>query len=152
VVQDALIRALETWKVHGVPENPGAWLMRVAKNRAIDVVRRDRKSTSIDDVEPEAVELDSAPDDELRMMFSCCHPKVPEEAQVALILSILSGFGVSEIAAAFLAKESAVEKRLSRAKTALAETKHLFDFSKEEIATRLDTVQRALYLLFNEGY
>lgn len=153
VVQDALIRALETWKVHGVPENPGAWLMRVAKNRAIDIVRRDRKSTSIDDqLEETEGDLAPAPDDELRMMFSCCHPKVPEEAQIALILSISSGFGVDEIAAAFLAKESAVEKRLSRAKAALAETKHLFDFSKEEIATRLDCVQRALYLLFNEGY
>lgn len=154
VVQDALIRALETWKVHGVPENPGAWLMRVAKNKAIDVVRRERKSTSLDGVESsdEDAELAPAPDDELRMMFSCCHPKVPEEGQIALILSISSGFGVGEIAAAFLAKESAVEKRLSRAKAALAETKHLFDFTKEEIASRLESVQRALYLLFNEGY
>ncbi|MFO0735489.1 MAG: sigma-70 family RNA polymerase sigma factor [Labilithrix sp.] len=152
VVQDALIRALETWKVHGVPENPGAWLMRVAKNRAIDVVRRDRRSASLDELAEPAEELVPAPDDELRMMFSCCHPKVPAEAQIALILSVLSGFGVSEIAAAFLAKESAVEKRLARAKAALAETKHLFDFAKEDISSRLETVQRALYLLFNEGY
>jgi RNA polymerase sigma-70 factor (ECF subfamily) len=154
VVQDALIRALETWKIHGVPDNPSAWLMAVARNRALDVVRRERRSEPL---EPESLEriesgLEPEPDDELRMMFSCCHPKVPEEAQVALILSVLSGFGIGEIAAAFLASEAAVEKRLQRGKAALAATSKLFDFGADQISERLAIVQRALYLLFNEGY
>lgn len=166
VVQDALCRALEVWKLQGPPENPAAWLMSVAKNRALDVVRRERTARTFapevgrmlesewtlaptldESLAPSAVK-----DSQLRMMFSCCHPRVPEEAQVGLVLSILSGFGVREIAAAFLASESAIEKRITRAKHALAETKTLFDFAESEVADRLEAVQRALYLLFNEGY
>jgi RNA polymerase sigma-70 factor (ECF subfamily) len=86
------------------------------------------------------------------MMFSCCHPKLPEEAQLALILNILCGFGAPEIAAAFLTGRATVEKRISRGKKALAGAKRLFDLADADFATRLATVQRALYLLFNEGY
>jgi RNA polymerase sigma-70 factor (ECF subfamily) len=86
------------------------------------------------------------------MMFSCCHPRVPEETQVALVLNILCGFGAGEIASAFLVNRSAVEKRLTRGKKTLAAARRLFDLSTEEFAARLSAVERALYLLFNEGY
>jgi RNA polymerase sigma-70 factor (ECF subfamily) len=167
VVQDALCRALEVWKFRGVPENPSAWLMATAKHRALDVLRRERTARSF---APELgrlleTEWTLAPlvedlfghhaikDDELRMMFSCCHPRLREEAQVALVLHILCGFGVTEIAHAFLSTEAAVEKRISRAKKVLAGSKALFDLTcTADFAPRVSAVQRALYLMFNEGY
>jgi RNA polymerase sigma factor (sigma-70 family) len=166
VVQDALCRALEVWKFGGMPANPSAWLMATAKNRALDVLRRERTARTF---APELGRLlDSewtlAPtvedlfrdsvirDDELRMMFSCCHPRLAEEAQVALILNISSGFGTSEIAAAFLATEAAIQKRLERAKRVLASSHKLFALQDADFFERLSAVQRALYLLFNEGY
>src|SRR5262249_22829176 len=89
----------------------------------------------------------------LRMMFSCCHPRLSEEARVALVLHILCGFGVGEIAGAFVSGHAAIEKRITRAKTALAESERLFDVGVPgDFAARLPAVQRALYLLFNEGY
>jgi len=92
-------------------------------------------------------------DDQLRMMFSCCHPRLPEEAQVALVLHILCGFSVGEIANAFVSSDAAIEKRISRAKKLLAGSKRLFDVSgADDFSRRLPAVQRALYLLFNEGY
>src|SRR6202035_88154 len=90
-------------------------------------------------------------DDMIRMMFSCCHPRLPEEAQVALVLHVLCGFGVSEVAAAFLSTDAAIQKRISRAKKFLAKSKRLFDLREGDVA-RLSAVHRALYLLFNEGY
>jgi RNA polymerase sigma-70 factor (ECF subfamily) len=166
VTQDAFCRALEVWKVRGVPENPSGWLMATAKNRALDVVRRDRKArafapemgrlletewTLVPIIE-EAFFPDTIRDAELRMMFSCCHPRLPEEAQLALILNVLCGFGVDEVAGALLTSRAAVEKRIARGKQTLAQAKHLFDLKDAEFAARLSTVQRALYLLFNEGY
>jgi RNA polymerase sigma-70 factor (ECF subfamily) len=92
-------------------------------------------------------------DDLLRMMFSCCHPRLPEEAQVALMLNILCGFSADEVAGAFVSTHAAIEKRISRAKKVLAESRKLFDVSADsEFSARLPAVQRALYLLFNEGY
>jgi RNA polymerase sigma factor (sigma-70 family) len=167
VVQDALCRALEVWKFRGMPENPAAWLMATAKNRALDLLRRERSARTYAPelgrllesewtLAPLVDELFSGPaiqDEQLRMMFSCCHPRLPEEAQVALILHILCGFGVREIASAFLSTEAATEKRISRAKKVLAESKRLFDLAEaRDFSTRLSAVQRALYLLFNEGY
>jgi len=167
VVQDAFCRALEVWSFRGVPENPSAWLMVTAKNRALDVLRRERTARTF---APElgrlidsewtlapAVEELFAPniirDDLLRMMFSCCHPRVPEEGQVALMLHILCGFSVDEIAGAYLSSHAAIEKRIPRAKKVLAGSKRLFDVTAPEaFAARLPAVQRALYLLFNEGY
>src|SRR4051812_739160 len=166
VVQDAFCRALEVWKVRGVPENPSAWLMAVARNRALDIIRRQRTAqvfapdlvrvlesewtlaTTVD----EAFATATIRDEQLRMMFSCCHPRVPAETQVALILNILCGFGAGEIASAFLLNRSAVEKRLTRGKKTLPAARRLFDLSTEEFASRLSAVERALYLLFNEGY
>ena len=167
VVQDAFCRALEVWKFRGVPDNPSAWLMTTAKNRALDVLRRDR---TVRNFAPElgrllesewtlvpAVEEQFEPhairDDELRMMFSCCHPKLTEEAQVALSLHILCGFSVDEVAGAFVSSHAAMEKRITRAKKVLARSKKLFDIVRgEDFTVRLPAVQRALYLLFNEGY
>ncbi len=159
VVQDAFVRALEVWKVRGIPDNPSAWLMTTAKHRAIDRIRRERTARM---VAPELSWLASTVDEafdertireeQVKMMFSCCHPSLTEEAQLALILNILCGFSPNEIANAFLTKRPAIEKRITRAKHTLARAKRLFDLGDAEFAARLSTVQRALYLLFNEGY
>jgi RNA polymerase sigma factor (sigma-70 family) len=167
VVQDALCRALEVWKFQGVPDNPSAWLMATAKNRALDVLRRERTARTfapelgrlletewtLRPVVEELFEPTAIKDDQLRMMFSCCSPRLPEEAQVALTLHVLCGFSVSEIASAFLSTEAAIEKRISRAKKVLAGSKKLFDLGdSRDFSARLSVVHRALYLLFNEGY
>jgi RNA polymerase sigma factor (sigma-70 family) len=166
VVQDAFCRALEVWRTRGLPDNPSAWLMTAAKNRALDVLRRDRTArtfapemgrllesewTTIPIVE-EAFAAPAIQDEQLRMMFSCCHPRLAEDAQVALVLNILCGFGAPEIASAFLTGRAAIEKRISRGKKVLAQAKRLFDLKDAEFAARLSAVRRALYLLFNEGY
>lgn len=167
VVQDVFCRALEVWSIRGVPDNPAAWLTAAAKRRAIDVLRRERTArdfapelgrllhsewtlapTVAENFDPGAIS-----DAMLRMMFSCCHPQLAEEAQVALVLHILCGFSVGEVASAFVSGHSAVEKRITRAKKVLAESQRLFDVDVPgELADRLPAVQRALYLLFNEGY
>jgi len=167
VVQDAFCRALEVWKFRGVPENPSAWLLATAKNRALDVLRRERTARTFapelgrllesewtlaptieESFSPHAIK-----DDQLRMMFSCCHPRLREEAQVALVLHILCGFSVDEIASAFVSTHAAIEKRITRAKKVLAKSERLFDVAAAaEFSARLPAVQRALYLLFNEGY
>jgi RNA polymerase sigma factor (sigma-70 family) len=167
VVQDAFCRALEVWKFRGVPENPSAWLMTTAKNRALDILRRQRTAQTfapelgrllqsewtLAPVVQEIFEPKGIQDDQLRMMFSCCHPQLAEEAQVALVLNILCGFSVDEIAGAFVSGRAAIEKRISRAKKVLAGSKKLFDVTEaEDFPDRLRAVQRALYLLFNEGY
>jgi len=166
VVQDAFCRALEVWKVRGIPENPPAWLMATAKNRALDVLRRERTARTfapefgrllesewtIASIVDEAFAAHTIRDEQLRMMFSCCHPRLPEEAQVALILNILCGFGANEIASAFLTGRAAIEKRISRGKKVLASARRLFDLADAEFTSRLSAVRRALYLLFNEGY
>ena len=167
VVQDAFCRALETWKFRGVPDNPSAWLMATAKNRALDVLRRQRTARTFAPeigrliesewtLAPAVEELfapDAIKDDALRMMFSCCHPRLGEDARVALILNILCGFSVDEVAAAFLTGHAAIEKRIIRAKKVLAGSKNLFDVAMaSDFALRLPAVLRALYLLFNEGY
>jgi RNA polymerase sigma factor (sigma-70 family) len=166
VVQDAFCRALEVWKFRGIPENPSAWLMAAAKNRAFDLLRRDR---TVRTREPELAKVfqnrrtlasafeelfseSAIQSDQLRMMFSCCHPRLPEQAQVSLILNILCGFSVNEVANAFVSSHAAVEKRITRAKKILAGSKRLFEITETEVAARLSAVHHALYLLFNEGY
>jgi len=167
VVQDAFCRALEVWKFHGVPENPSAWLMTTAKNRALDILRRQRTAQKFEPelgwliesewtlapVVDEIFSSKAIKDDLLRMMFSCCDPRLAEEAQVALVLHILCGFSVNEVAGAFVSSIAAIEKRIVRAKKVLAKSKKLFDVKSEsEFNARLPAVHRALYLLFNEGY
>lgn len=166
VTQHAFCRALEVWKVRGIPDNPSAWLLATAKHRALDLLRKDRTarafepqlSRQIDEESAfsgavdEAFSPGSIRDEQLRMMFSCCHPRLAQEAQVALILNILCGFGAAEIASALLAGHAAIEKRISRGKQTLAESRSLFDLGDAEFTARLSTVRHALYLLFNEGY
>ena len=167
VVQDAFCRAMEVWKFRGVPENPSAWLMATAKNRALDILRRERTARTyapelsrllqsewtLAPVVEELFASNEINDDQLRMMFSCCHPRLPEEAQVALMLHILCGFSVGEIAGAFVSAHAAIEKRITRAKKVLAASKNLFDVAAAgDFSARLPAVHRALYLLFNEGY
>jgi RNA polymerase sigma factor (sigma-70 family) len=166
VVQDAFCRALEVWKVRGIPDNPSAWLMSVAKHRALDIVRRERTArTFAPDLArvlesewtlapaiEEAFAGSTIRDEQLRMMFSCCDSHLAEEVQVALVLNILCGFGASEIAGAFLVSRAAMEKRISRGKKVLAASQRLFDLADSEFGPRLSAVQQALYLLFNEGY
>ena len=167
VVQDAFCRALEVWSFRGVPENPAAWLMAAAKNRALDVLRRERTARTYEPelsrflqsewtlvpVVEEMFTDKAIKDDQLRLMFSCCHPRLPEEAQVMLILHILCGFGIDEVASAFVTTYTAVEKRIPRAKKVLAASNRLFDTqAPSDFSTHLPAVLRALYLLFNEGY
>jgi RNA polymerase sigma factor (sigma-70 family) len=167
VVQDAFCRALEVWKLRGVPENPSAWLMKTAKNRALDVLRRERTARTfapdlgrllqtewtVANAVEEIFDPIGIPDDQLRLMFSCCHPRLPETAQVMLVLLLVGGFGVKEITSAFVSTPAAVEKRLTRAKKTLAESGVLFDIADAaDFARRLPAVQRALYLIFSEGY
>jgi RNA polymerase sigma factor (sigma-70 family) len=167
VVQDAFCRALEVWKFQGVPENPSAWLMATAKNRALDVLRRQRTARTFAHelgrllesewtLAPMVEELfapNAIKDDLLRLMFSCCQPRLTGEAQVALVLNILCGFSVSEVAGAFVSSHPAIEKRIARAKKVLAASKKVFDVTASaDFSVRLPAVHRALYLLFNEGY
>jgi RNA polymerase sigma factor (sigma-70 family) len=165
VVQEALARALQTWPFYGVPENPAAWIMRASRNLALDVVRRQkvfrdkeaeivRRMDRPEAAPDETVLLDQEiADDRLRMMFVCCHPVVPAEAQVALALNTLCGFSVTEISRAFLTTDAAIAKRLTRAKQKIREARVPFEIpAGDELARRLDAVLTALYLLFNEGY
>jgi len=166
VTQDAFCRAMETWKLRGLPKNPSAWLMATAKNRALDILRRERTARMSEPalarflesewtLVPTVEEVFSAyvvKDSQLRMMFSCCHPRLSEEAQIALVLHILCGFNVKEIAQAFVSSHAAIEKRITRGKKILAESTKLFDLADADLPSRLSSVLQALYLLFNEGY
>lgn len=164
VVQEALSRALQTWPFYGVPENPAAWIMRASRNLALDVVRRQKvfreKEAEIvhlmerSQTAPDAIFSDQEiADDRLRMMFVCCHPVVPAEAQIALALKTLCGFSISEIARAFLTTDAAIAKRLTRAKQQIRDARIAFEIpAGEQLSRRLDTVLHSLYLLFNEGY
>ena len=166
VVQETLAKAFEAWAFGGVPEHHSALLMASAKNRALDVFRRERTARKFAPalqhliesewtLRPAVEELFLPPalkDDELRMMFSCSHPHLAEEVQVALILNMLCGFGVEEISRIYLASVAAVEKRISRGKKVLGASQRLFELTAEDFAPRLSAVHRALYLLFSEGY
>ena len=163
-VQDAMLRALETWPHQGAPENPEAWLFRVARNSAIDAVRRSRRV----DLQSEAVLEgliqpavapggsafeDQLRDDELRMIFMCCHPELPRESRVALSLKTVGGLSVREIARAFLAEEQAIAQRLVRAKRHIRERQLTLDLPRgPELRARIDSVLEVVYFIFNEGY
>ena len=167
VVQDALLRAMQVWPFTGVPENPSAWLLQTARNRAFDTLRRHRvlvkKSPALapllEDCAREALAAsppqfeDEIADSQLRMMFVCCHPSVSADTQVALVLKTLCGFGEREIAAAFLASEAAITKKLVRARKLLRDARIAVELPPAaHLAPRVDSVLAALYLLFNEGY
>ena len=166
VVQDALVQALRTWPFRGVPDDPAAWLFRVARNRALDLVRRDaalrhrradverwaQEGAAAAQRGPPARGADDAGDDELALLYACCHPAVPREAGVALALKTVGGLGVGEIARAFLAEEATVAQRLVRAKRRLREAGVAIPATAAELAGRTPAVLETLYLLFNEGY
>ena len=162
VVQEALLRALQQWPYNGIPGNPSAWIMQVAKNHALDILRHDQTfksregeivhATLSDYPDENEMFLESEiEDDQLRMMFACCHPSLPPESQIALTLKTLCGFGTGEIARAFLSNEETIHKRLVRARQRLQEERFEIP-SGTGLGRRLDAVLKALYLLFNEGY
>ncbi len=167
LAQDALVAALERWPQSGVPDNPGAWLMATAKNRAIDQLRRkslaERKHLELGhEIElhqaSAAPDLDAALDDDvgddlLRLVFIACHPVLSTEARVALTLRLLGGLTTDEIARAFLVPESTVAQRIVRAKRALAEARVPFEVPRgADLEGRLASVLEVVYLIFNEGY
>ena len=167
VVQETLVRALQTWPYYGMPKNPSAWITQVAKNLALDLIRRDKifrnkENQIVQLMDQIAADSDAGgsesgengiADDRLRMMFTCCHPLIPQEMQVALSLKTLCGFSPAEIARAFLSSEAAIAKRLTRAKQRIRDARIAFEIpSGEELTRRLDGVLQTIYLLFNEGY
>jgi RNA polymerase sigma-70 factor (ECF subfamily) len=158
-VQDAMLRALQTWPFNGFPADPEAWLFRVARNRALDELRQlARRSRALDTLVGEPASppgMGGAPfvDDQLTMMFLACHPALSEPMRVGLTLKVVAGFGVDEIAAAFLVPRGTIQQRLVRAKRVLRATVVPFAMPHEQdLPERLRDVLAVLYLAFNEGY
>ena len=167
VVQDSLMEAIKQWSYKGIPNNPSGWLFKVAKNKALNIVNREKhKAKYATDVvhllqsawtaQPAAEYLFSDEeilDDQLRMMFTCCHPSITPDSQIALILKTLCGFSIAEISKAFLSSEENINKRLVRARQRIRESKIQFEVPiGNALNERLQTVLAAVYLLFNEGY
>lgn len=164
VVQEALVRALQTWPYRGIPENPAAWLTQAAKNLALDTLRREqtwqRKEAQITSEQERWLMRDEGPshehdlcDDTLRMLFVCFHPQLSVEAQLALALRTVCGLSPAEIGAAFLVSEAAIAKRLVRTRQLIRDLRLPFVVpDASELPQRIDGVLAALYLLFNEGY
>ncbi|XXF78750.1 sigma-70 family RNA polymerase sigma factor [Myxococcaceae bacterium GXIMD 01537] len=163
-VQFAMLQAARTWGFHGAPEQPRAWLLHVASNRLNDLLRQRTREAPSEDASTEASGLEEPapepppfatelPDDELRLLFACCHPALSVELQVTLTLKVACGFSVREIALALLADETAVAQRIVRAKRTLREHRVSLEVpGPEELPPRFAAVHPVLYLLFNEGY
>lgn len=169
VVQETFISAVQTWPLKGLPDNPSAWLMRVAKNKAIDTLRKNKFSSQIDFSDPDRKLLrseytlatqiekiwnkDDIQDDLLRMMFACCHPGISEENQITLILKTLCGFSTGEIAKAFLAPDYTISKRIYRTREFFRNNKIKPEFPDISLLPdRTEAVLKTIYLIFNEGY
>ena len=166
IVQDTMVQALRSWPFQGIPDNPRAWLYRVAKNKTLDVVRREARFRLISsEVEylhhQEATETmvnafsfdDDITDSQLRMLFAICHPAIASESQMAMCLKILCGLSVREIAGAFLTTDETITKRIYRAKEKIRQNDIRLEVpTGAQLATRLDSVLKSIYLLFSEGY
>jgi RNA polymerase sigma-70 factor (ECF subfamily) len=169
VVQETFISAVQSWGLKGLPDNPSAWLMQVARNKAIDALRKNKHSTQIDFSDPDrkllqseytlAIQMeklwleDEIKDDLMRMMFACCHPGLNPENQITLILKTLCGFSTAEIAKAFLTSEDTISKRLYRSKEFFREQKIKPGFpALQQLNSRTEAVLKTIYLIFNEGY
>jgi len=165
IVSETFLQATETWGIKGIPQNPTAWLYAVAKQKTLYHFRRnkilDKKiipelkitQQKTNQIEEPDFSMDNIKDSELQMMFAVCNPSIASEAQIALALRILCGFGIDEIAEAFLSNKETINKRLFRAKEKLRTEKVKMELpSENEIANRLDNVLHIIYLLFNEGY
>lgn len=168
IVQDTLLQALSTWAYNGLPDKPSAWLNRVARNKAIDYLRREKKFRV--NISPQysyllrseyvltptinqLFEEDEIQDSQLRMIFACCHPSIPSESQIALALKTLCGLSSLEIAKAFLTNEETISKRIYRAKEKIRTEKIELELPPADaLPARLDAVIKSLYLLFSEGY
>ena len=167
IVQDTLLQAMNTWRFKTIPDNPSAWLYRVAKNKAIDFLRREKQFKNISPQYSYLLESEytlsstvnnlflenEIQDSQLRMMFACCHPVITAESQISLTLKTLCGLSVNEIAKAFLTTDDTIAKRIYRAKEKIKTEKIELDVPQSnELSLRIDTVLKSLYLLFNEGY
>jgi RNA polymerase sigma factor (sigma-70 family) len=162
IASETFLLALETWPYKGTPPNPTAWLYKVARNKTFIYLQRSKvfKEKIVTDLQSQTdqsfeidLSIENINDSTLRMLFIVCHPSIPEESQIALALRILCGFGVDEIATAFLTNHDTIHKRLQRGRQKLKDEKIEFELpSSAEIEKRLDTVLTTLYLLFSEGY
>lgn len=164
-VQETFLKALQVWKFQSIPDNPSGWLMQVARNRTIDLIRRQQKLADISDELRHKLQSDTEQaiqqffldteiaDSQLRMIFTCCHPALNPEDQIALTLKTVSGFSVPEIAKALVSNDATIQKRLYRAKEYIREHAIRFEIPAGELLNeRIETVHTVLYLLFNEGY
>jgi len=159
IVQETLLKAVDFWQQNGIPKNPQAWLYTTAKNITLNILKRKKHQTRYKlEINRNTIELDQLQfsdeiilDEQLKMMFTCCHPSISENSQIALILKILCGFSISEIANAFFTSNETINKRLVRGRKQLRENKVSFEIPKE-INKHLAIVQKTIYLLFNEGY
>jgi len=166
IVQDTLLEAIKFWDYKGIPDNPKAWLYTIAKNKALNAIKRKKFQNRCENETQYAhVEqnLDASidelfaeqriADDQLRMIFACCHPSISQEAQIALILKTLCGLSITEIAKAYVTTNETINKRLVRARKTLRQNHIQFEIpNKKEVEDRLNTVLKTIYLLFNEGY
>ncbi len=160
IVQETLLKAVDHWQQNGIPKNPQAWLYTTAKNHTLNILKRKKHQISKWPINPEQADNelkefitsnDVIDDEQLKMMFVCCHPSISENSQVTLILKILCGFSITEIANAFFTTTETINKRLVRGRKQLKDAKITFSIPKD-IGNSLDIVLKTIYLLFNEGY
>lgn len=164
IVQDTLLSAMQVWPFKGIPDNPSAWLMQAAKNKAIDYLRKQKRRESFSSeysnllqseftltyTVQNVFQQEDIEDNQLRMIFACCHPSIPQESQIALVLKTLCGLGVGEIAKAYLSNTETIAKRIYRAKeTIKSENIKLEAPNNQTLKTRLPSVLKVIYLMFN---